>query len=69
MAKLSMGICAGHSSKFGCAGGPFSYPEDIDENDNYLPVPLDGGYCDGCIEARADAEAEYAANSFDMYDR
>ena len=48
------------------------FHEDIYENGEIVELrkaDMVGNICVGCHEARADAEAEYAANSFDMYDR
>ena len=47
------------------------FHEDTYENGEVVElrkVDMVGNICDGCHEARQDAEAEYAANSFDMYD-
>ncbi len=48
------------------------FHEDIYENGEIEPLRKEdmiGNICVGCYEERADAEAEYSANSFDMYDR
>ena len=45
MVKVTNGICTGlvmpYSGIRECVAGPLYYPDDIDENDNILPVVLE----------------------------
>jgi len=64
MALITKGTCKGLPT--GCEGGPFSYPDDIDENDNLIPVVLVNGLCTGCIEVANDVESFELANAPDF---
>ena len=70
---MSTGTCKGlyidSLAKFECVAGPLYYPDDIDENNNILPVELDNGLCVACIESDNDNRQFEKANVLDFPDR
>tara|TARA_R100000306_G_C4304786_1_gene107043 strand:- start:36 stop:251 length:216 start_codon:yes stop_codon:yes gene_type:complete len=70
MVKVTNGICVGlvmpYSGIRECVAGPLYYPDDIDENDNILPVVLENGLCVACIEEKNDNYEFELANAPDF---